>query len=89
MPEARTAENLDLGNHEAGYEWVAGEMPPRGYVPGVCFVRKYTDCWTVIFRSAAGAEYIIQPFRLTDNGERAAKVMANKLVNRAWAKYRN
>ncbi len=90
MAEVKTAENLDLGGHEAGYEWVAGRSPPGVSAPGEWFVRLYKDCWNVMFRSApTGAEYIIQPFKPNDRGERAAKNMANKLVDIAWESYRN
>ncbi len=89
MAETRTTENLDLGNHESGYEWVAGTTPPNDTAPGN-WVVKLTRVWTVVFRSApTGAEYIIQAFSPDDEGERVAKVMANKLVDIAWESYRN
>jgi hypothetical protein len=88
--EARTAENLDLGGHEPGYEWVAGETPPNDPAPGKWLVRRLAGSWRVLFRSApTGAEYKILDFSPDDSGEKAAKGMANKLVNNAWESYRN
>lgn len=90
MAEAKTAQDLDLGGHPPGYEWAAGETPPDDAAPGRWFVRKYEDCWNVMFRSApTGVEYAIQPFLPNDRGEKAAKLMANKLVDIAWESYRN
>lgn len=94
MAEVKTAENLDLGGHKVGYEWVAGRTHPRDPSPGEWLVRKCADCWDVIFRPGTGAGhtrlgYVIQSFSPTDDGERAAKGMANKLVSIAWANYRN
>ena len=89
MTETRTTENLDIGNHEPGYEWAAGETPPNDTAPGK-WVVKLTHVWAVVFRSApTGAEYIIQAFSPDDEGERVAKTMANKLVDIAWEAYRN
>ena len=90
MTTTRAAKDLYLGVHEPGYKWVAGETPPGDSAPGEWFVRLYEDAWIVMFRSApAGVEYVIQPFRPNDKGERAAKNMANKLVDNAWESYRN
>ena len=90
MAETKTLENLDLGGHEPGYEWVAGNTPPRSSAPGEWFVKLYKDCWNVMFRSAlTKAERVIQPFRPNDRGERVAKLMATKLVDAAWAGVRN
>ena len=88
--EARTTEDLDLGGHEPGYEWVAGETPPGDPAPGEWIVRLYEDCWRVMFRSVpSGAEYPIQKFCPDDDGEKVAKSMTNKLVDAAWEPYRN
>ena len=85
----KTVENLDLGVHPVGYEWVAGETPPNDPGPGKWLVR-LSDVWTVIFRSApTGAEYVIQAFSPDDEGERVAKRMANKLVDIAWESYKS
>jgi hypothetical protein len=90
MPEIKTAQNLDLGGHEPGYEWVAGQTPPNDPSPGKWIVR-LSDVWTVLFHAApTGAEYPIPiPFAPDEEGERAAKNMANKLVDNAWESYRN
>ena len=84
MLKVRATANLDLGGHEAGYKWVAGATPPNDPAPGEWFV-KLDKVWTVMFRSTpTGAEYPIQAFSPDDEGERAAKGMANKLVDIAW-----
>lgn len=90
MPEVRTAENLDLGNHKPGYEWAAGSTPPNDAAPGKWMVEYDGVWWRALFRSApSGVEYPIQAFSPDDEGERVAKVMANKLVDIAWEAYRN
>jgi hypothetical protein len=76
--------DLDLGEHQTGYEWLAGRTPPRDRAPGKWIARKNQLAWAVIFRSFSGAEYVIQTFPLTDGGERVAKVMAQKLVQISW-----
>jgi hypothetical protein len=86
MMEVRIADNLDLGEHEAGYGWKAGDTRPRDSAPGWWGVRKGRTAWVVIFRSINGPEYTIQSFSLTTSGERAAKVMALKLVDIAWGR---
>lgn len=93
MAETRTAENLDLGGHEKGYEWVAGTTPPDDPASSGKWIVRLTDIWSVIFRPEPDPpgliEYPIQAFSPDDEGERAAKVMANKLVDNAWESYRN
>jgi len=86
MPNLKTAKDLDLYGHEAGYEWEAGQTPPGDSATGTWLVRRTADSWVVIFRSAAGPEYEIMPLPATDNGERVAKVMALKLVDIAWGR---
>ena len=89
MPEVKTAENLDLGGHAAGYVWVAGKTPPGDSGPGEWIVR-LSDVWTVKFRSLpTGIEYPIEEFCPDVDGEKAAKGMANKLVDNAWESYRS
>jgi hypothetical protein len=88
MPKIKTAEDLDLGGHEPGYEWVAGQSPPDDDYPGKWIVR-LSDVWAVVFRTEMKVEYPIQRFNPTDEGEKAAKIMANKLVDNAWESYRN
>ncbi len=87
MVEIRIADALDLGNHEPGYEWKAGGTPQGDNDPGTWLVRlRPGGCWVVIFRSIASVEYEITTFPLTDKGERAAKVMALKLVDISWGR---
>jgi hypothetical protein len=87
MMEVRTADNLDLGKHNPGYEWNAGSTPLRDEDPGAWLVKlRPGGCWVVIFRSINGPKYDITTFPLTDKGERAAKVMASKLVDIAWGR---
>lgn len=99
MVEVRI-KDLDLGEHEIGYTWKAGETPPQGSPlrehvverdinsPGEWLVRKDPTCWTVLFRSSNGPEYPIHTLPHTGEGERAAKAMALKLVDIAWDKKR-
>lgn len=84
MTEVKT---LDLGRHDTGYEWRAGETPPGDSTPGYWMVRKDQTRWTVLFRSQSGAEYFIYTFSLADDREKLAKEMAVKLVDFAWGRY--
>ncbi len=83
MAEVLT-KDLDLGEHEAGYQWVAGQTPPEDSAPGKWVVKKNLLAWAVLFLSSNGPEYVIQTFPLTEGGEKAAKVMALKLVHISW-----
>lgn len=79
-------DRLDLGEHLCGYEWEAGETPPGDAAPGKWVVRKVPDEWVVLFRSRKGAEYLIQNFSPTDDGEKAAKGMALRLIDIDWGR---
>lgn len=87
MEQAKTAQELGLGEPKPGYEWEAGATPPGDSAPGRWTTIKRAQDWAVIFRSDKGAEYIIHAFPLSDAGERAAKTMAMKLVDIAWGKH--
>jgi hypothetical protein len=90
MVETKRIENLDLGGHEVGYVWVAGKTPPNDSSPGEWIVEYDGKWWRVLFRSTpTHVAYIIQAFSPDNEGERAAKGMANKLVDNAWESYRN
>jgi hypothetical protein len=86
MVEAKTAEELGQGEPQVGYEWDAGLTPPGDSAPGRWTVKRDTDHWVVLFHSFKGAEYVIQTFSPTEDGERAAKGMALKLVDIAWGR---
>jgi hypothetical protein len=73
--------DLDLGEHEEGYQWVAGSTPEDDPAPGRWIVRRNADSWMVLFRSITRAQYSIQDYPGTLEGERAAKMMALKLVD--------
>ena len=76
--------DLDLGEHEIGYIWLAGQTPPEDSAPGKWIVKKSPLAWAVLFLSINGPEYVIQTFSPTEGGERVAKVMAQKLVHISW-----
>jgi hypothetical protein len=82
MAEIKTLD-LDLGGHEVGYKWLAGKTPPRNWSPGRWVVRRDPSEWVIVFYSLHGPKYTIATFTPTDEGERAAKVMALKLVENA------
>jgi len=86
MEQVKTARELGLGEPKRGYEWEAGGTPPGDSVPGRWTATKRARDWAVLFHSDKGAEYIIHTFPLTEEGERAAKTMAMKLVDIAWGK---
>jgi len=86
MEQVETAQELGHGKPKPGYEWEAGATPPGDSAPGRWVVVKRPQDWAVVFRSDKGAEYIIHTFPLSDAGERAAKIMATKLVEIAWGK---
>jgi hypothetical protein len=87
MEQAKTAQELGLGKTKLGYAWEAGATPPGDSAPGRWATIKRAQDWAVIFRSDKGAEYIIHAFPPNDAGERAAKLMATKLVEIAWGKH--
>jgi len=80
----------ECGHREpkAGYEWDAGCTLPMDPSPGRWTVRRDTNHWVVLFHSftIVHTEYIIQSFSPTEDGERAAKTMALKLVDIARSK---
>ena len=86
MEQVKTARELGLGEPTIGYEWEAGGTPPGDSAPGRWKATKRARDWAVLFYSDRGAEYIIYTFPLTEEGERAAKTMALKLVNIAWGR---
>jgi hypothetical protein len=87
MEQAKTVQELGLGQVKLGHEWEAGATPPGDSAPGRWATIKRAQDWAVIFRSDKGAEYIIHAFPPSDAGERAAKLMALKLVEIAWGKH--
>jgi hypothetical protein len=86
MEQVKTTRELGLGEPTIGYEWEAGGTPPGDSAPGRWTTAKRKRDWAVLFRSDKGATYVIYTFPLTDEGERAAKTMALKLVDVAWGK---
>ena len=83
MEQVKTARELGLGKPKVGYRWDAGSTPPGDTEPGRWMVRRSFRAWLVLFHSFEGTEYIIQAFSPTEEGERAAKTMAVKLVKMA------
>lgn len=83
MEQVKTAQELGLGKPKVGYRWDAGSTPPGDEEPGRWAVRRDPRAWVVLFHSFEGTEYIIQTFSPTEEGERAAKIMAVKLVKMA------
>jgi len=92
MEEVKTSVELGFGEPEVGYEWDAGNTPPGDKSLGRWTVKRTPDNWIVIFHSfqdgsqGAGPDYIIATFSPTEDGERAAKKMALKLVDTAWGR---
>ena len=86
MEQVKTEQGPGLGKPKLGLEWEAGGTPPGDSAPGQWAVARRARDWAVLFRSAKGAEYVINTFPLTEAGERAAKIMAAKLVDVAWGK---
>jgi hypothetical protein len=89
MDQIKTARELGLSEPEPGYEWEAGGAPPGDTVPGRWMVKKRARDWVVLFHSDKGTQYVIHTFTLTEEGERAAKTMALKLVDIAWGRNAN
>jgi hypothetical protein len=86
VEQVKTARELGLGEPQPGYEWEAGWTPPGDSAPGWWTVIKRARDWAVLFHYNEGAQYIIQTFTPTEEGERAAKIMALKLVDIAWGR---
>jgi hypothetical protein len=86
MEQVKTARELGLGEPKRGYEWEAGETPPGDSAPGRWIVKKRARDWAVLFHSDKGVTYIIHTFSPTEEGERAARSMALKLVDIAWGR---
>ena len=86
MEQVKTARELGLGEPKRGYEWEAGATPPGDSTPGRWTAAKRAKDWAVLFHSDKGATYIIHTFSLNEEGERAAKTMALKLVDIAWGR---
>ena len=86
MGQTKTARELGLEEPKVGYEWEAGNTPPGDSAPGQWVVRREGERWIVLFHAAKGAEYVIHTFPPDEDGERAAKTMAIKLVDFAWGK---
>jgi hypothetical protein len=86
MDQAKTARELGFEEPEVGYEWEAGSTPPGDAVPGRWVVKKGGDSWVVLFHASNGTEYVIHNFSPDDDGEKAAKTMALKLVDFAWGR---
>jgi hypothetical protein len=89
MEQVKTSRELGLGEPELNYEWEAGGTPVGDAAPGRWTVIKRAQDWAVLFHSNEGAQYIIQTFNPTEEGERAAKTMALKLVDIAWGRNAN
>jgi hypothetical protein len=86
MEQVKIARELGLGEPTIGYEWEAGGTPPGDSAPGRWTAKKRARDWAVLFHSDRGAEYVIYTFPLTEEGERAARTMALKLVDIAWGR---
>ena len=92
MEEVKTSVELGFGEPKVGYEWDAGSTPPGDKSQGRWTVRRTPDNWLVIFHSfqdssqGVGPDYITATFSPTEDGERAAKTMALKLVDIAWGR---
>ena len=86
MEQVKTEQGPGLDKLKLGLEWEAGGTPPGDSAPGRWAVAKRARDWAVLFRSAKGVEYVIHTFPLSEDGEKAAKTMAAKLVDVAWGK---
>jgi len=84
--QVKTARELGFGEPKVGYEWDAGSTPPGDAAPGRWIVRREGNSWVVLFHASHGTEYVIHTFPPTEDGERAAKTMAVKLVDFAWGR---
>jgi len=86
MEQVKTSKELGFAEPQVGYEADMGNTPPGDSAPGRWTVRRDQDNWVVLFHSFRGTEYVIQTFPSTEDGERAAKTMALKLVDIAWGR---
>jgi len=84
--EEKTHRELHSKEPAVGYEADMGLTPAGDKSPGRWTVRRDPEAWVVLFHSFNGPEYVIQPFSPTEDGERAAKTMALKLVDIAWGR---
>lgn len=102
VEEVKTSRELGFGEPKVGYEADMGNTPPGDPNPGHWTVRRETDSWALIFHSfvaypvsgfykkgfdpGPGPDYIIATFLPTEEGERAVKKMALRLVDMAWGR---
>lgn len=86
MEQIKTSQELGFEEPKVGYEWDAGNTPPGYKSPGRWTVRRDPDNWVVLFHSFSGAEYVIQTFSPTEDGERACKTIALMLLEIAWGR---
>ena len=86
MEQVKTARELGFNEPQVGYEWNAGDTPPGDSVPGQWTTRRDKNKWVVLFHASEGATYVIHTFPPTEEGERAAKTMAIRLVDVAWGR---
>ena len=93
VEEVKTHQELHGKEAPVGYEADMGNTPPGHKSPGRWTVRRNPDHWVVLFHSFSymppqyvGPDYIIATFPPTEEGERAAKKMALKLVDNAWGR---
>jgi len=84
--QVKTARELGFEEPKVGYEWEAGNTPPGDSAPGRWLVKREGERWVVFFQTSKGTEYIIHTFPPDEDGERAAKTMAIKLVDFAWGR---
>jgi hypothetical protein len=86
MEQVKTARELGLDEPGVGYEWNAGDTPPGDSAPGQWTAKRDKNKWVVLFHASKGAIYVIHTFPPTEEGERAAKTMAIRLVDVAWGR---
>jgi len=86
MEQVKTARESGFDEPTVGYEWGAGDTPPGDSAPGRWAVMREENKWVVAFHAFRGPTYVIHTFPSTEDGERAAKIMALKLVDIAWGR---
>lgn len=86
MEQIKTARELGFDEPKVGYEWNAGDTPLGDSAPGWWMVRRDENKWAVLFHAFKGPTYVIHTFSPTEEGERAAKIMALRLVDVAWGR---
>lgn len=69
-----------------GYEAEIGFTGEEDTSPGRWIVRRDRYGWVLVFHSFWFPEYVICAFSDTEDGERAARTMALRLVDRAWGR---